>query len=141
MLVRRFSFLISSSLLMITAMSCDDDDDGGGGTIDFDASAGGTPGTAGHAGSGGRAGTAGQGGATGGATVQDAGGDDLLDAGDSGLIDPTPDSGYLVDGGIDGGALYDPCSGGIALPLESTYVAPGLCVRAVATSQGRLRQI
>jgi glucose/arabinose dehydrogenase len=139
MLTRKFSsFFISSSLLMIAAMSCsdDDDDDGAGGP---DASAGGTPGAGGNAGNGGRAGSAGNSGASGGAAEHDA--SVITDAGDSGLIDPTPDSGYLVDGGSDAGSFYDPCSGGIPLPLDAVYVAPGLCVRAVATQQGRLRQI
>jgi glucose/arabinose dehydrogenase len=135
------SFFISSSLLTIAAMSCSDDDDDDGGAV-LDASAGGTAGSGGNAGNAGRAGSGGNAGANGGASEQDASvtpdAGDLLD---SGLIDPTPDSGYLVDGGIDGGPIYDACSGGIPLPSASTYVAPGLCARAVATHQGRLRQI
>jgi glucose/arabinose dehydrogenase len=37
-------------------------------------------------------------------------------------------------------ALADPCRG-IELPRGEYHVAPGLCVRAVATNQGELRQI
>jgi glucose/arabinose dehydrogenase len=44
-------------------------------------------------------------------------------------------------GGMGGGAdLADPCRG-LELPIDQHYAAPGLCVRAVATEQGRLRQI
>jgi len=37
--------------------------------------------------------------------------------------------------------LPDPCRGGIALPSDGYHVAPGLCVRAIALQQGKLRQI
>lgn len=47
-------------------------------------------------------------------------------------------------GGIDKGqsdsSLADPCRG-LELPTNGYYVAPGLCVRAVALDQGELRQI
>jgi hypothetical protein len=44
-------------------------------------------------------------------------------------------------GGEGGGPeLADPCRG-LEIPSDQHYTAPGLCVRAVATAQGRLRQI
>jgi glucose/arabinose dehydrogenase len=44
-------------------------------------------------------------------------------------------------GGEGGGPeLADPCRG-LEIPGDQHYAAPGLCVRAVATAQGRLRQI
>lgn len=154
------AFLIGSSLVV----GCGDDDDdststggrsaggasgakGGnaganqGGRI----SAGGTN-TGGRAvGNGGRssAGSGGLGGSNagpGGAGGLPAGGTGDIEGGAGGA---NGGSGPIVDGGAGGeagGTAADLCQG-IELPAGSYYAAPGLCVRAVATSQGKLRQL
>ena len=40
-----------------------------------------------------------------------------------------------------GASVPDPCRGGVALPPDQHYVAPGLCARAVALKQGPLREL
>jgi glucose/arabinose dehydrogenase len=75
---------------------------------------------AGGAGSGGSGGTSGSGG-TGGT---------IVGAGTGGIATGQSDT-----------SLPDPCRGGQELPLDGYHVAPGLCVRAVAISQGPMRQI
>lgn len=54
----------------------------------------------------------------------------------------TGGTGPIIDGGAggEGGVSSDLCKG-IELPAGSYYTAPGLCVRAVATAQGKLRQL
>src|SRR5262245_3301694 len=76
-----------------------------------DDQAGGSAGSGGTSGSGGTGGT-------------------IVGAGTGGIATGQSDS-----------SLPDPCRGGLELPLDGYHVAPGLCVRAVAISQGSLRQI
>jgi glucose/arabinose dehydrogenase len=46
------------------------------------------------------------------------------------------------DGGVEPGCrMPHPCKSGIEIPRDQHYAAPGLCVRAVALQQDRLRQI
>ncbi|HEX6766599.1 MAG TPA: hypothetical protein VF103_13995, partial [Polyangiaceae bacterium] len=75
----------------------------------------------------GKAGSAG----TGGTSTSGSGGTGgtIVGAGTGGIATGQSDS-----------SLADPCRG-IELPKNDYYVAPGLCVRAVALNQGELRQI
>lgn len=130
-------YLLSSGLLGATLVAgCGDDEVGVG--VD-----GGIAGNTTDSGAGARAGGG-------------AGGSGGLGGGGTSGAAPVDDGGVREDGGVvamDGGALdggdaamadagiFDPCRGGVELPGDDAYVAPGLCARAVATGQGRLRQL
>jgi glucose/arabinose dehydrogenase len=151
--VAQVSTVLLAGSVLATACGGDDDDDDGTGGV---SARGGSAGKGGASANGGTAsGSAGKGGALGkGGNLGDGGslatagtgdGGDAGDAGDSG-------AGGAGQGGNEGGAagvggegggqstLANPCRG-IELPEGEFYVAPDLCVRAVATAQGRLRQI
>ncbi|MFZ5896307.1 MAG: PQQ-dependent sugar dehydrogenase [Myxococcota bacterium] len=156
-----FLILVTSSL---TAVACGDDDDSGAGTGGKTASGGNAGGTAkgGTAGAnqGGTKSTAGgSGGSTNQGGSQNKGGSIANEAGSAGFAGGIGtggsngseggaagaggsggdgDAGAGGEGG--GSASLDLCRG-IELPPGSHYVAPGLCVRAVATAQGKLRQL
>jgi glucose/arabinose dehydrogenase len=153
--VAQVSTVLLAGSVLATACGGDDDDDtdGTGGTSARGGSAG-RGGTAARGGGSG-SGTAGKGGASGtGGSLGDGGSlatGGTGDAGDAGEAGQTGEGG-AGQGGNEGGAagvggegggqstLANPCRG-IELPDGEFYVAPDLCVRAVATAQGRLRQI
>ena len=162
---RAFLFLLVSAT---SAVACGDDDDDG--SAAGGRSAGGTAGAAakgGNAGAnqGGRSSTGGVsagGSHSGGGSLSHGGeinggagsdsGPGSAGAGAGGVASSeggaggvgNAGSGPVTDGGAggEGGApvARDLCTG-IELPTGSHYVAPGLCVRAVATAQANLRQL
>ena len=54
---------------------------------------------------------------------------------------PRSETGDEADGGGAGCVPSDPCEMGMALPDDQHFAAAGLCVRAVALKQGKLRQL
>jgi glucose/arabinose dehydrogenase len=136
-------FMSASAVLLATSFSAcgDDEDDGtGGGGSDATggtAARGGSAGKGGTAGQGGSSGTAGLGGTSGKGGSAGKGGTAGRGGADAGM--GGDDAGGM--GGEGGGPeLADPCRG-LEIPSDQHYTAPGLCARAVATAQGRLRQI
>ncbi|HEX6277850.1 MAG TPA: hypothetical protein VFZ53_32630 [Polyangiaceae bacterium] len=137
----------SAVLLAVSFSACGDDDDGDGDGDDGNGGKGGTAargGTSGQGGTSGEAGTPGQGGTAARGGSAGRGGT----SGQGGTAGTGGDAGGGMGGenvggmgGEGGGAdLADPCRG-LEIPADQHYAAPGLCVRAVATEQGRLRQI
>jgi glucose/arabinose dehydrogenase len=131
----------------LAAASCSDDDDDDGGGV---SASGGTGARGGKGGVSGKAaggmskggaskgGTAGSAGSIAGASALGGGGgaSGEAGAGESGMA---ADAGAGGEGGV-GTLLADPCRG-IELPEDQHFVAEGLCVRAIATEQGNLRQL
>lgn len=142
--VAQVSTILLAGSVMATACGGDDGDDSGGtGGSSAKGGKAGSPakgGSSGGAGVGGlgASGKAGAGGEGGEAALGGAGGG----SGEGGTGYGGNEGGAAGVGGEGGGqsTLADPCRG-IELPAEQYYVAPDLCVRAVATDQGRLRQI
>ena len=149
------TFLLAGSVLA-TACGGDDDDDSddagrGGSSASGSSGKGGGTSKGGSSGTAGTAGTttAGRGGVSGTGGALNEGGSGAV-AGEGGAGESGEGGGGM--GGNEGGAagvggegggqatLADPCRG-IELPDGEFYVAPDLCVRAVAAGQGKLRQI
>jgi glucose/arabinose dehydrogenase len=146
----RLGFILAAVASLASASCGDDDDDDDDGTSARGGSSasGGKAGKGGKAGASGKAGTSGKGGAGSGGTAGTAGskgGSGGSKAGAGGSL--AGEAGEAGEGGEAGGGaggeaslLADPCRG-LEIPEAERFVADGLCVRAIATDQGKLRQI